>query len=77
MSNSPPSLTTMRHKVLLNFGLFMVFFCFYLFAAVVQTPQFAAIASVPTLGMPLGLLVSLLVFPVSWVIMIIWFWRAK
>ncbi len=67
----------MRQKVLLNFGLFFVFFVFYLVAAIIQTPTFKNVAELPVLGMPLGLLLSLLVFPVSWGIMIIWFWRSK
>lgn len=75
MSDRLPS--TLRQKVLLNFGLFFVFFAFYLSAAVIQTPQFASIAYKITFGMPLGLLLSLLVFPVSWLIMGLWFWRSK
>ena len=75
MSKSPPN--TMRQKVLLNFGLFFVFFVFYLSAAIIQTPKFASIAYKTTLGMPLGLLLSLLIFPLSWLIMGIWFWRSK
>jgi len=77
MSHSSPSPSTMRQKVLINFGLFFIFFVFYLVAAIIQTPTFKNVAELPVLGMPLGLLLSLLVFPVSWVIMIIWFWRSK
>ena len=77
MSVSPLSLTTMRYKVLVNFGLFLLFFLFYLLAAVVQTPSFKEVAAMPALGMPLGMLLSLLIFPVSWLIMVIWFWRSK
>ena len=77
MSNSPPSSNAMRHKVLVNFGLFLLFFIFYLGSAVIQTPAFKDIAAIPALGMPLGMLVSLLVFPVSWLIMVVWFWRSK
>jgi hypothetical protein len=29
------------------------------------------------LGMPFGLLISLAIFPISWIIIIIWFWKAK
>jgi len=67
----------MRRKVLVNFGLFAVFFLFYLGAAVIQTPACRSVAELPVLGMPLGLLVSLAVFPVSWIIMIIWFFKAR
>lgn len=77
MSNSPSTTATMRHKVLVNFGLFLLFFIFYLLAAIIQTPTFNEIASLPMLGMPLGMLLSLLVFPVSWLIVVIWFWRSK
>jgi uncharacterized membrane protein (DUF485 family) len=77
MSNTPQSLTTMRRKVLLNFGLFFLFFVFYLVAAVVQTPSFKEVAALPAMGMPLGMLLSLLIFPLSWLIMAVWFWRSK
>jgi hypothetical protein len=68
---------TMRRKVLVNFGLFAVFFLFYLGAAVIQTPVFRAVAELPVLGIPFGLLASLAVFPVSWIIMVIWFLKAR
>lgn len=71
----PPS--TLRRKAVVSFGLFFLFFIFYLLAAVIQTPTFKATATIAALGMPLGLLLSLLVFPVSWIIMIVWFWRSK
>jgi hypothetical protein len=74
IQNPPPSI---RGKVLLNFGLFFIFFFFYLFAAVLQTPTFKDLAELPVFGMPLGFLLSLMIFPLSWVIMIIWFWRSK
>jgi hypothetical protein len=77
MSISSPSPTGMRRKVLVNFGLFLLFFIFYLGAAVVQTPSLKDVAALPVLGMPLGMLLSLLIFPVSWVIMVVWFWRSK
>lgn len=77
MSNSPPSSNAMRRKVVVNFGLFLLFFVFYLGSAVIQTPSFKDVAAIPALGMPLGMLVSLLVFPVSWLIMVVWFWRSK
>jgi uncharacterized membrane protein (DUF485 family) len=77
MSVSPPSSSAMRRKVVVNFGLFLLFFIFYLGAAVIQTPSFKDVAALPALGMPLGMLLSLLIFPVSWVIMVIWFWRSK
>lgn len=77
ITTKPPALSNKRQKVILNFGLFAVFFIFYVVAAAVQTPEFKAIASVPTFGMPLGLLLSLAVFPLSWILMIIWFRKAR
>jgi hypothetical protein len=67
----------MRRKVLVNFGLFGLFFVFYLGAAFVQTPTCKDIATVETLGMPFGLLVSLAIFPVSWILIVIWFAKAR
>ena len=75
--NAPPLAESMRRKVVVNFGLFAVFFLFYLGAAVIQTPSFADLAGKPVLGMPLGLLASLLVFPVSWILIFIWFRKAR
>jgi hypothetical protein len=69
--------TTIKQKAILNFGLFFVFFAFYIGAAVIQTPSFKDVASMTTLGMPFGLLMSLLIFPVSWVIIVIWFLKAR
>jgi hypothetical protein len=66
-----------RRKAIISFSLFFLFFIFYLLAAVIQTPSFSQIAGRPALGMPLGLLLSLLIFPVSWLIMAVWFWRSK
>ncbi len=77
MSDSPPSSNGMRRKAVINFGLFSLFFIFYLGAAVIQTPTFKDVATLPALGMPLGMLLSLLIFPLSWLIMIVWFWRSK
>jgi uncharacterized membrane protein (DUF485 family) len=77
MSTNPSFSKAMRHKVVVNFGLFSLFFFFYLGAAVIQTPTFKDIAARPALGMPMGMLVSLLIFPLSWLIMVVWFWRSK
>lgn len=66
-----------RRRVKLCLGLFIAFFIFYIASAVIQTPAFAAAAGMPVLGVPLGLLMSLLIFPVSWAIIVIFFvsWR--
>ena len=73
----PPPLSGMHRKVLVNFGLFGLFFLFYMGAAVVQTPACKSLAVLPVLGMPFGLLVSLLIFPVSWLLIVIWFKKAR
>lgn len=67
----------MRRKVIVNFGLFTVFFLFYMGAAIIQTPLCKDIAVQQVMGMPFGLLISLAIFPVSWIIIIIWFWKAR
>jgi hypothetical protein len=77
ISSAPPPLTGMRRKVLVNFGLFALFFFFYLGAAVVQTPSCKSLATQEVLGMPFGLLVSLMIFPVSWLLIVIWFKKAR
>lgn len=72
---SPPA--NMRRKVLVDFGLFGIFFLFYMGAAIVQTPLGKGVATQMVMGMPFGLLLSLAIFPVSWLIIIIWFWKAR
>ncbi len=73
----PPPLTGMHRKMALNFGLFGLFFFFYLGAAVIQTPSFKSIASYSVCGVPFGLLISLMIFPVSWLLIVIWFKKAR
>lgn len=75
--DNPPPLTTMRRKVLVSYGLFSVFFLFYLGAALIQTPSCKEVATIQIVGMPLGLLLSLAIFPVSWIIIVIWFAKAR
>ena len=79
---SDPDITSshplgMRRNVLVNFGLFALFFFFYLGAAVIQTPSCKDLAGQQVFGMPFGLLVSLMVFPVSWLLIIIWFKKVR
>jgi hypothetical protein len=66
-----------RRRLVLCSSLFIVFFLFYIASAVIQTPAFGAIAGISVLGLPLGLLMSLLIFPVSWAIIVVFFvsWR--
>lgn len=70
----PPNIA---RKALVSFGIFFVFFAFYVGAAVLQTPAGAALAMTPVLGMPLGLAMSLAIFPVSWLLIAIWFRKAR
>jgi len=62
-----------RRKAFLSFSVFGVFFVFYMGTAIIQTPTFSSVAGIPWLGMPLGLLLSLLIFPVSWALIAIYF----
>jgi uncharacterized membrane protein (DUF485 family) len=62
-----------RKKMITSFSVFFVFFLFYIGTAVLQTPQFREISSIPAFGMPLGLLLSLGVFPVSWLLIVLYF----
>lgn len=72
-----PTLGHMRSRGVLSFVIFGLFFVFYIGAAVLQTPALKAIASLYCLGMPLGLLLSLAIFPVSWILIIIYFLKSR
>ncbi len=62
-----------RKKLILSLSVFFVFFLFYIGTAILQTPQFRDIAAIPAFGMPLGLFLSLMVFPASWLLIILYF----
>lgn len=66
-----------RRKVKLGFGLFAIFFVYFITCAIIQTPGFQHIASIPFAGMPLGFVLSMGVFPISWGLLILFFiyWR--
>ncbi len=66
-----------KRRLVLGFSLFAVFFVFYVGTAVLQTPTFKEIASQPCLGMPLGLFLSLAIFPVSWLLIIVYFAKSR
>ena len=66
-----------RRKARIYFSLFAVFFVFYVGTAIIQTPECRGVASIPFLGMPLGLFLSLAVFPVSWTIIAIFFVKGR
>jgi len=72
-----PAPASMGHKVAVCFGTFAVFFVFYVGAALLQTPAGKHLAMIPLFGMPLGLAMSLAIFPVSWLLIIFWFWKAR
>lgn len=65
------------NRLILGFGLFFIFFIFYMGVAILNTPTFKEVAAIPFMGMPLGMALSLAVFPVSWVIVFIYIavWR--
>ena len=66
-----------RYHRVLGFSLFAVFFIFYMGTAIIQTPTFRAVAGIPVMGLPLGMLLSLAIFPVSFLIIAFFFifWR--
>ena len=66
-----------RERLILGFGLFAIFFVFYMGTAIINTPTFKDLAAIPVMSMPLGMFLSLAVFPVSWVLIVIYFvrWR--
>lgn len=64
-------------SVRLCFGLFGVFFLFYVGAALFQSPANAEMAMTKVGGFPIGVLVSLAVFPVSWILIAIWFKKGR
>ncbi|MDA3961805.1 MAG: hypothetical protein PF961_13530 [Planctomycetota bacterium] len=77
MSDPSPTTPQTGSKALVCFGIFAIFFTFYVGAALVQSPMGKNIAEIPVLGLPLGLLLSLMVFPLSWVLIAIWFWKVR
>jgi uncharacterized membrane protein (DUF485 family) len=73
----PDSQALLRRKARFYFSLFFVFFVFYVGTAIVQTPECREFAATPVFGAPLGLLLSLAVFPVSWIVIAIFFAKAR
>ncbi|HNV70635.1 MAG TPA: hypothetical protein PKO06_13115 [Candidatus Ozemobacteraceae bacterium] len=66
-----------RRRMKVGFVLFAVFFAFYMWVAIINTPPYREFAAMPCMGMPLGMFLSLAVFPVSWLILVVYFlvWR--
>lgn len=71
-TQGPPG-TSMKKNAVVSFSVFLVFFVYYMGTAILQTPNFKHIASIPLFGIPSGLFLSLLIFPVSWLLIIIYF----
>lgn len=74
-SPAPATVDNYRRRFILGFGLFLIFFVFYMGTAIIQTPTFRDVAAIPCWGMPLGMVLSLAVFPVSWLLITIYFLR--
>ncbi|MFA4987061.1 MAG: hypothetical protein WC712_10785 [Candidatus Brocadiia bacterium] len=72
-SPEPATGRSIRTRFFLSFGLFVPFFLFYMGTAIIQTPTLREFAMTPALGMPLGLLLSLMVFPLSWLLIAVYF----
>lgn len=73
LSKEQQAAAVYRKRMFLSFSIFLIFFIFYMGTAILQTPQFKEIAAIQTLGMPLGLLLSFCVFPVSWILIVVYF----
>jgi len=67
----------LRKHFRVSFGLFLIFFVYYMGAAVIQTQALQTVASKLYFGMPLGLFLSIGVFPVSGALIAVYFylWR--
>jgi uncharacterized membrane protein (DUF485 family) len=76
-TSAPSASETIRRKARLYFSLFALFFVFYVGTAVIQTPELRSVAATPFLGMPLGLFLSLAIFPVSWILIAVFFVKGK
>jgi hypothetical protein len=66
-----------RYRLIVGFLFFFIFFIYYMGVAVLNTPEFKDIAAIMVAGMPLGMFLTLLVFPFSWLLVILYliFWR--
>lgn len=66
-----------RYRLIIGSVLFFIFFIYYMGVAVINTPEFKDTAAIVVVGMPLGMFLTLLIFPVSWLLVTIYFliWR--
>ncbi|OGS35093.1 MAG: hypothetical protein A2293_00770 [Elusimicrobia bacterium RIFOXYB2_FULL_49_7] len=64
-------------RLKLGGSLFLIFFIYYMGVAILNTPTFQATAAIPVVGMPLGMFLTLLVFPFSWLLLTVYLilWR--
>lgn len=75
--NGNRSQSDYQHNIRHCFGLFGIFFVFYVSAAVIQTPTCVSFASIRLSGVPLGLVLSMLIFPVSWILIALYFAKGR
>lgn len=55
-------------RMFISFMLMLIFLVYYLTTTVINSPVFTNIASTPFLGMPLGLFLAFLIYPIAWII---------
>lgn len=64
----------LSRQAFISFGLFAIFFIFYMATAIIQTPGFKETAAIQFMGAPLGFVLSIAVFPVASAILVFYFW---
>jgi TRAP-type C4-dicarboxylate transport system permease small subunit len=63
------------YRMVLGFSLFLVFFIYYMWVAIINTPPYKEFASTIVAGIPLGMFLTLLIFPLSFVLVIIYYFK--
>lgn len=66
-----------KSRMIFSFTLFFIFFIFYIGVAILNTPVFKETAAIPCMGMPLGMFLSLSIFPASWFLIVIYFYFGR
>ncbi len=61
------------YRLAVGFSLFFIFLFFYLGVAIITTPNYKEIAGIDVGGLPLGFVLSLGIFPISWILMFLYF----
>lgn len=66
-----------RYRLIVGFLFFFIFFVYYMGVAILNTPEFRDTAAIIVAGIPLGMFLTLLIFPFSWLLVILYFifWR--